>query len=61
MEEIQSTDSPEVIEWRKEQEVIRLGKKARQEATMRKLKKRLKAGEITKMEYQVRELQSLIG
>ncbi len=64
-EETVSTDSREVIEWRRKQEEIRLEKEALHEvlheATMRKLKKRLQAGEITKMEYQVRELQSLIG
>ena len=64
-DKIQSTDSPEIIEWRRKQEEIRQEKEAlheaRHEATMRTLKKRLQAGEMTKMDFQIGELQSLIG
>ena len=64
MEEIKSTDSPEIIEWRRKREEIRQEKEALHaalhEANMRKLKKRLQAGDITQMDYQVEELRSLI-
>jgi hypothetical protein len=63
-EETVSTDSREVIEWRRKQEEIRQKKEvlheALHEANMRTLKQQLQAGEITQMDYQVEELRSLI-
>ena len=55
-----STDSKEVIEWRRKQEEIRQEKEAQKGATINQLKQRLQAGEITKEECQVGELQALI-
>lgn len=55
-----STDSPELIKWRREQEAIRREKESHHEATISQLKQRLKAGEITQEEYDVGALQSYI-
>ena len=59
-EKIISTDSKEVIEWRRKQEEIRQEKEAQKEATINQLKQHLQVGEITKEEFHLGELQAFI-